>query len=199
MITERGVRDRLWSVAGRQRGYFTAADALGAGYSYQSQYFHQQHGNWQRVNRGVYRFREYLDLPAQDTDQFVPWFLWSRGRAVVSHLSALAVHDLGIANSERIHLTVPLNFRQKADNVLLHRAHLAESDIEQHEGFRVTTPLRAVAETAAAGMDQDVVDSAVADLLGRGTVSRRRLAHLAQELGARTELSIERALRAEAG
>lgn len=199
MLTERGSRDRLWHVASRQRGYFTAAQALQAGYSYQAQQFHKQRGNWTPIDRGIYRFREYLDLPSHDTDHFVRWSLWSRGRAVVSHASALAVHDLGIANPAEIHLTVPPAFRQKNSAVVLHRGDLAEVDIEQHEGFRVTTPLRAVVETAASGADQDVIDSAVTDLLSRGAASRQRLLHAAQQLGPQAELGVERALRAETG
>jgi predicted transcriptional regulator of viral defense system len=198
VLGERGSRDRLWQLASRQRGYFTAAQALHAGYSYQAQRFHRQRGNWTQVDRGIYRFREYLDLPSQDTDHFVRWSLWSRGRAVVSHVSALAVHDLGIANPSETHLTVPPGFRQEDSAVVLHRDELTDTDVEQHEGFRVTAPLRAVVETAAAGMDQDVVDAAVAELLGRGLTSRRRLLHAAQELGPRAELAVERALRAEA-
>ncbi|MCA1707362.1 MAG: hypothetical protein LC808_30485 [Actinobacteria bacterium] len=198
MLTERGPRDRLWHVASHQRGYFTAAQALQVGYSYQAQQFHRQRGNWTQIDRGIYRFREYLDLPSEDTDHFVRWSLWSRGRAVVSHASALAVHDLGIANPAEIHLTVPPGFRQKDRPVVLHRSELADKDIEQRQGFRVTTPLRAVVETAALGADQDIVDAAVTELRDQGVVSRRRLLHAAQELGPRAELAVERALRAEA-
>jgi len=192
---ESGRRDRLWQLAARQRGYFTAAEARAIGYSYSAQQFHKDRGNWVQVDRGIYRFREYLALPSHDTDHLVPWALWSRGRAVVSHTSALTVHDLGIANPNEVHLTVPPGFRQNAKAVVLHRATLAESDIEEHEGFLVTTPLRALLETALAEMDQDIVDSAATELLERGALTRRRLLHAAQEVGPRAELAIERALR----
>ncbi len=114
-----------------------------------------------------------------------------------SHTSALAVHDLGTANPSRVHLTVPPGFRQKNAAIALHHADLDRSEIEQREGFRVTTPLRAIAETAEVDADQDVLDSAVADLLNRGTATRRQLLHAAQRLGARAELGVERALRVE--
>ncbi|MGK4905781.1 type IV toxin-antitoxin system AbiEi family antitoxin domain-containing protein [Streptomyces albus] len=195
MLGDDTTRDKLWRIAARQRGYFTAAQALKAGYSYQAQHFHVGRQNWIRIDRGIYRFREYLELPSADTDHLVRWSLWSRDRAVMSHTTALAVHDLGIANPAEIHLTVPPGFRAKDSAVVLHRANLAAADIEQHEGFRVTTPLRAIAESAAAAVDQDLVDSAVADALFRGLTSRRRLLHAAQELGARAELGVERALR----
>jgi len=198
VLKERRPRDQLWRLAAGQRGFFTAADALAAGYSYQAQRFHKQRGNWLQVDRGIYRFREYLDLPSEEADHFVRWSLWSRGRAVVSHVSALAVHDLGIANPVEINLTVPPGFRRANAAVVLHRATLADGEIEHHGGFRVTTPLRSVVETAAAGGDQDVIDASVAELLGKGGASRRRLLHAAQEFGPRAELAIERALHARA-
>ncbi|MFG3656731.1 hypothetical protein [Streptomyces sp. NPDC047706] len=188
-------RDALWRIASGQRGYFTAAQALEVGYSYQAQRYHAQRGNWTAVDRGIYRFREFDVLPGGEDDHLVRWSLWSRGRAIVSHTTALSVHDLGTANPSQIHLTVPPGFRQKDDAVILHRAELAQDEIEERDGYRVTTPVRAIIECAAAQVDQDVVDSAVAEALERGLATRRRLLHTAQRLGARAELGIERALQ----
>ncbi|MGB6165143.1 MAG: hypothetical protein WCF33_24100 [Pseudonocardiaceae bacterium] len=126
-------------------------------------------------------------MPSEENDYLVRWSLWSRERAVVSHASALAVHDLGTANPSRVHLTVPPGFRQKDAAIALHHADLDRSEIEQREGFRITTPLRAIAETAEADVD----------LLNCGTATRRQLLHAAQRLGARAELGVERALRVE--
>jgi predicted transcriptional regulator of viral defense system len=197
VLSDDTVRDRLWRIAGRQRGYFTAAQAVTVGYSYQAQHFHVRRRNWIRVDRGIYRFREYQELPSSETDHLVRWSLWSRGRAVVTHTPALAVAGLGTANPAEIHLTVPPGFRQKDPAVVLHRATLTDVEIEQHEGFLVTAPVRAIVECAAAAVDQDVLDSAVAEALERGMSTRRRLLHTAQELGARAELGVERAMRAE--
>ncbi|MGI5274542.1 type IV toxin-antitoxin system AbiEi family antitoxin domain-containing protein [Nonomuraea sp. CA-218870] len=190
-------RVRLWRRAARQRGYFTAAQALEDGYSYQSQYFHVHRGNWIRVDRGVYRFREFTDLPAGEEDHLVRWALWSQGLAVVSHATALGVHDLGIANPTKIHLTVPPGFRRRNQAVALHTDELPVDQIEEREGFRVTRPVRAVAETAADGADQDVIDSAVTELLDRGVATKNQLLRAAQQAGPRAELAVERALRAE--
>lgn len=190
-------RDMLWQLASGQRGYFTAAQAVEAGYSHQTQRFHAQRGNWLRVDRGLYRLREFSVLPGDDHDHLVRWWLWSKKRAVVSHLSALAVHDLGIANPSEIHLTVGPGFRQRDERVVLHHAELRPEEIEDREGFRVTTPVRAIAESAADAVDQDVIDSAVAELLERGETTRSRLIRAAQHLGSRAELGVERALRAE--
>ncbi|MGY3201481.1 type IV toxin-antitoxin system AbiEi family antitoxin domain-containing protein [Streptomyces sp. TE5632] len=191
-----GRRSALWRTAAGQRGYFTAAQAVDAGYSHQAQHYHAQHGNWLVVDRALYRLPEFSDLPSEGDEQLVCWSLWSKGRAVVSHATALAAHDLGTANPSRIHLTVPRGFRQKSDAVILHRAELTQPDVEDRMGYRVTTPLRAIAECAAAGEDQDVLDGAVSEALERGMVSRRRLLHAAQLLGPRAELGVERALEA---
>ncbi|WP_166029160.1 type IV toxin-antitoxin system AbiEi family antitoxin domain-containing protein [Streptomyces chilikensis] len=189
-------RAALWRTAAGQRGYFTAAQAVDAGYSYQAQRYHAQHGNWLVIDRALYRFREFSDLPGEGDEQLVRWSLWSKGRAVVSHTTALAAHDLGTANPSRIHLTVPRGFRQKSDAVILHRAELTESDVEERMGYRVTTPLRALTECAEDGEDQDILDGAVTEALAQGIVSRRRLLHAAQTLGPRAELGVERALGA---
>ncbi len=188
-------RAALWRVASGQRGYFTAAQARDTGYSYQAQRHHAKRGNWIFVDRAIYRFREFDTLPGGEHDHLVRWALWSKGRAVVSHTTALSVHDLGTANPSEIHLTVPPDFRQRNNTVILHRAVVARDEIEEREGFRVTTPVRAIAECAAAHVDQDAVDSAVAEALERGLTTRRQLLHGAQRLGATAVLGVERALR----
>ncbi|NJP99543.1 hypothetical protein HCK00_03045 [Streptomyces sp. PLAI1-29] len=189
-------RGALWRIAAGQRGYFTAAQAVESGYSYQSQRYHAHRGNWVSVDRGLYRLPEFSDLPTEGDEQLVRWWLWSKGRAVISHASALAAHDLGTANPSRIHLTVPRGFRQKSETVILHRAELRAADVEHRQGYRLTTPIRALVESAADGYDQDVLEGAVAEALERGMVTRRGLLHAAQLLGSRAELGVERALGA---
>lgn len=193
-MSEETRRKRLWQIATAQRGYFTAKQALEAGYAYPLQHYHREQGHWRRIDHGIYRLDDYLLFPGEDTDHFVRWALWSHDRAVVSHTSALAVHDLGIANPATIHLTVPPRFRKKHHAVSLHHASLAPDEIELHEGFRVTTPTRAIAETAAAGMDQDIVDSAVTDAMSQGLTDREALLEAAERLGERAKRGVTRAL-----
>jgi predicted transcriptional regulator of viral defense system len=86
------LRRSLNAIAMHQAGYFTAAQAIKVGYSYQSQKYHVDHGNWDRVDRGLFRLPGW---PDRDEDRYVLWRLWSHDLAVVSHQSALVVHDLG--------------------------------------------------------------------------------------------------------
>jgi predicted transcriptional regulator of viral defense system len=186
------LRRRLLAIAARQSGYFTAAQALDAGYSYPAQRYHAKRGNWLRVDRGIYRFPEWPTGPRED---LVRWSLWSRDRAVVSHETALSLHELGDVDPAHVHLTVPPNFRQKNPGVVIHRADLTPRDVEEHEGFRVTTPLRSLLDVAAVELDLDQLGQAIAEALARGMTTRRALLDRSDEFGANAALRIERALQ----
>jgi predicted transcriptional regulator of viral defense system len=188
------LRRTLTRIAAQQAGYFSAAQALEVGYSYQVQRYHVQRGDWQRVDRGIYRL---ADWPASQHEDLVRWTLWSRGRAVVSHETALAVHELGDMMPARIHLTVPPSFRMSASAVVLHRALLDPSDVEQFEGFSITTPMRSILDTAAGGTEVDQLARTIRDARERGLLTPRSLRSRADRFGSAAALAIERALRQE--
>ncbi|WP_207756276.1 hypothetical protein [Nonomuraea cypriaca] len=71
------------------------------------------------------------------------------------------------------------------------------SEVEDREEFKVTTPLRSIAESAADAVDRDVIDSAASELLERGEATRSQIIRTAQRLGSRAELAVERALGPE--
>lgn len=181
-------------MASVQSGYFTASQALDAGYSYQAQRKHVISGDWVRVDRGIYRLLEWPSGPHED---LVRWTLWSRSRAVVSHVTALALHELGDVMPARIHLTVPTDFRRRSPGVVLHVADLPPGDVQQREGFALTTPLRSILDTAADGIEPDQLARVVGDALARGLVTRRTLRLRADEFGPEAALAVERALLQE--
>jgi predicted transcriptional regulator of viral defense system len=187
------LRRSLNAIAVYQAGYFTAAQALDVGYSYQAQKYHVDHGNWDRVDRGLFRLP---DWPTHDEDRYVLWRLWSRDVAVVSHQSALVIYDLGDANPARLHLTVPPGFRAKDTAVVIHQATLAPADVEDRDGYQITSVQRTLLDAAAGDMTQEQLDVAVADAVKRGLVAPRRLRHRVDEFGPRAALRIERALTA---
>lgn len=186
------LRRRLLALAATQSGYFTAAQALEAGYSYPAQGYHAKRGNWLRVERGIYRLPEWPTGPRED---LVRWSLWSRGRAVVSHETALSVHELGDVDPAHVHLTVPPNFRQRNPGIVIHRADLLRDDVDEHDGFRVTSPLRSLLDVAAGELDLDQLEQAIAEALARGMTTRRALLDRADEFGANAALRVERALQ----
>jgi hypothetical protein len=117
-------------------------------------------------------------------------------RHVVSHESALSVHALSDVDPPRVHLSVPDGFRKRATGVVLHHRPVPDGPVEVRAGYRVTRPVRAVAECAADGTAQEHVDAAVREALERGLATRRLLRATAAELGPRAELGVERALAA---
>ncbi len=159
------LRRSLNAVAVYQAGYFTAAQALEAGYSYQSQKYHVDRGNWDRVGRGLFRLP---DWPTRDEDRYVLWRLWSRDQAVISHESALVSYDLGDANPARLHLTAPPGFRATDPAVVIHKAILAPEDVEDRDGYQITSVQRTLFDVASGGMTQEQLDVAIADAVKRG-------------------------------
>lgn len=192
MATDRNdLRRRLNRLAYAQAGYFTAAQALDVGYSYPAQKHHADRGNWLRIDRGLYRLP---DWPSSPHDAYVRWCLWSGGRAVVSHESALSVHELSDLDPATIHLTAGPDFYARDEAVTIHTGTLSESDVEPRQGWAVTTPLRSILDVAAGDVSQEHVTEAVRGVLAAGLVSRRRLLARSDEAGARGALRVERAL-----
>jgi hypothetical protein len=75
----------------------------------------------------------------------------------------------------KLHVTVPKNFRKKApETCVLHYHDLAEEDIESHEGFLVTTPLRTIKDVAEGDLSPEYLIKALHDALNRGIVRRKQ-------------------------
>ncbi|MEX0832685.1 MAG: type IV toxin-antitoxin system AbiEi family antitoxin domain-containing protein [Actinomycetota bacterium] len=187
----RELRRRLFQVAGSQSGLFTAAQALKAGYSYAAQKYHVDHGNWKRVDRGIFRLAEW---PPERHEGLIRWVLWSGGKGVISHETALSVYDIGDADPIRVDLTVPSPFRKTAPGVKLHRGVLPERDVTMFEGVRISTPTRSLLDTAAGYLDGDQFATAVSDAIRNGKTSRGELLRRADAFGAEAALRLERAL-----
>lgn len=185
-------RQRLFhDVAADQRGYFTAAQARDVGYSYQAQAHHVGAGNWIRVDRGLFRLAEWVP---EVNDELARWALWSSGRGVISHESALGVHQIGEFEAVKVHLTVPRNFTMADPAVVIHRASLETQDVVDGGGFRLTSVVRSLIDVAAAGVDLDQLARAVDEARERGLVSIKGLRTRAEAIDLRAALAIERAL-----
>ena len=185
------LRQELMRLAFSQAGYFAAAQAVDIGYTYQAQKYHVDHGNWVRVDRGLFRLPHWQPGPE---DAFVRWTLWSGGRGVVSHESALAVHELSDVDPARIHLTVGEDFHARDDAVVLHYGSPSEDEVEPRMGWSVTTPIRTLLDVGASDLSQEHVDAAVRDALEKGLITRRRMLRATDGADPRAALRVERAL-----
>jgi predicted transcriptional regulator of viral defense system len=191
-IDRRDLRRRLFHLAAEQGGYFSAAQAKALGYSYQAQAHHVASGNWLRFDRGLFRLSEWIP---ELHDDLIRWTLWSRGRAVVSHQSALAFHSFGELESPKVHLTVPPGFSLRDDAVTLHIADLPAEDIVAHAGFRTTTVLRSLVDVASGPIDEDQLSRAIQQARDAGLLTVRQLRARAEAVDLRAALHIERALQ----
>lgn len=192
VVSRRDTRRRLFKLAADQAGYFTAAQAKALGYSYQAQAHHVGVGNWLRFDRGLFRLAEWIP---DVHDELARWTLWSKGRAVASHETALAVHAIGELESARVQLTVPPGFTMRDDAVVLHHVDLPDGDVTAHVGFRVTTPVRSIIDVAAQAPDEDQLARVIEEARRAGLLTYRKLADRAEIVDARAALYIERAIR----
>jgi predicted transcriptional regulator of viral defense system len=166
-------RAKLFEVAQQQAGHFTAKQALEAGYSSRLQHYHNKRGHWFRIDRGLYRLKEF---PAGKHEDLVRWTLWSGGHAVVSHESAAAVHELGDILPSRVHLTVPPGFRRRLPlGVIIHRNRLSTAETQEGEGYRVTTPLRTIIDLLRSATESDWLLATIREAIQRGAVRRAAL------------------------
>jgi predicted transcriptional regulator of viral defense system len=120
--------------------------------------------------------------------------LWSHGLGVLSHETALSVHQLSDVDPVKIHMTVPEGFRAKDPALVLHTCQLPEADVEEHEALRVTTLLRTLADVAASDLAQEHINKAVMDALEQGKVTRRSILQRSDKLDDHAALRLERAL-----
>ena len=187
------LRQALYRLAAGQAGYFTAAQALDLGYSYQAQKYHVDHGNWARVDRGIFRIPEW---PSSVNDSLVRWVLWSKHRAVVSHDSAAVVHNLGLLNPAKVHLTVPPGFRMDDPALVLRRRQLPNADVVLFDGVVVTTVARTVLDVIDTQFDEELIASVVDDALDTGAMSALQLHRRLGELGDKGRWRAERILAA---
>ena len=143
--------DRLRAVAAAQGGFFTATQAKSAGYIDEVHGYHVTRGHWKRHDRGIYSL---VDVPLSPYAEVIRWSLWTRDRedrvqGVASRETAAWIHGLIPEPPARIHLIVPKSFRKRADEgdpLELVKADLTDDEVVQHEGFRVTSLRRTVAD-----------------------------------------------------
>ena len=173
----------LSALARDQGGYFTTKQAIQAGYGYKHLDYHETAGNFVRVGHGLYRLPT---VPPAEHDDLIRLSLWSRNRsdtpqAVVSHESALVLHELTELLPSRIHVTVPPKFRKPAPRgCVLHKSSLATEDIEEWVGFRATTPLRTLLDAAVGDVSREQLEKAVKLAMTRGVVRRAKLLEAAR-------------------
>lgn len=176
--------NRLYEIAEEQAGYFTAAQAREAGFSWERLSNSVKSGKFQRFAAGVYRLTLFPHQPHEDL--FAAW-LSAGPQAVVSHQSALAYYDLSDVLPGKIHLIIPSTASRRRANICLHTHRLAPDEITVRGGLRVTTAARTIADAASGGLAEELVRQAVGEALQRGMVSVSQLKAQAERRGGRAK------------
>jgi len=169
--------NRLFLKAAAQDGLFTTKQAAEAGYSPQLLVHHIHAGKVARLRRGIYRL---VHFPAGGHEELVAAWLWSELQGVVSHQTALALHELSDALPSHVHLTLPTawrhrRFRVPAD-IVLHHADVPRADRAWFGAVPGTNPRRTLNDCARDGFSPELLRQAAQQALRRGLVARTELA-----------------------
>ena len=168
---------RLHEMAQSQQGFFTTKQAIRAGFSEKTHSYHVNARNWIREHRGIYRL---ADFPTPERPDLMLWYLWSQDRqeqpeGTYSHDTALSLHELSDIMPSKLHMTVPREFRRNSKTpeiLLLHRAQLDPSEVQEVHGVRVTRVLRTIMDLLRSGhVDRSQLKLAVDEAIRLGLIA----------------------------
>jgi predicted transcriptional regulator of viral defense system len=169
---------QLHEIAQSQQGFFTTKQAIRAGFSEKTHSYHVNARNWIREHRGIYRL---ADFPTPERPDLMLWYLWSQDRqeqpeGTYSHDTALSLHELSDIMPSKLHMTVPREFRRNSripEILVLHRAQLDPTEVQEVHGVRVTRVLRTIMDLLRSGhVDRSQLKLAVDEAIRRGLIAR---------------------------
>jgi predicted transcriptional regulator of viral defense system len=189
-------RRTLVQLAGERGGVFTASAARAMGVSSSSLAYHARTGAIERLGHGVYRL---ADFPSSPHEPLIAAAAALGEDAVVSHESALQLYGVSDVAPSRLHFTLPRSRRYvtvPAGDVEVHTTTqpLAPDEVVQHEGFRATSLIRSIVDSARAHTAPEQIVMAVREGLRRGLLNRPDLERMMQTGPAQVRTLIERGI-----
>ena len=177
-------------------GYFTRRQALECGLSDVQLFYHSQTGRFGRVHQGVYRLRDY---PSSSLEPVVAaWLAVGREKTVVSHESALELHNLSDVIPIAIHLTVSRTSHNlpKLPGVRIHTTTRPSipTDFVWRDGIRVTSVSRSILDSAEKGTAPEQIDMAIRQAIERGWTTSNRLLDASTQRSLRVRRLVEQAI-----
>lgn len=175
--------DRLYEIAAAQEGLFTTQQAAEAGYSPQLLVHHIRGGRMLRVRRGIYRL---VHFPAGEHEELVTVWLWSEQAGVLSHETALALHELSDVLPAQVHLTLPAAWKTRRfrvpEGVVLHHADVEHMERAWTGPVPITSVARTLNDLARSGLSPELLRQAALQALRRGLTTRNELAEVEHAL-----------------
>ena len=184
--------EALYQIAEQQGGYFSAAQAREAGFSYSLLSYHMHNGRFERVRPRVYRL---VRFPASSYEDLHVAALQAGPEAVISHDSALALYDLSDRLPDQVHVTIPRTGSRRRPELKLHTNQLKPEDATSYEGLPVTTVSRTLVDVATAGLAEEQVRQAIREALHRGLDTRESLVRRATAHGGRIKRLVGETVR----
>jgi predicted transcriptional regulator of viral defense system len=186
----------LYRVAESQAGYFTAEQAVNAGMDHSMLSYHSRSGGrYQRVRRGLYRFRDFPSAPHEHV--MAAWLPLRDAGAVVSHETALELHDLSDAIADAVHLSLSRAERgqRRRQGVRLHTLSdpPGKAEVRNLAGLPVTSPERTIVDVLETGAQPEQVEMAIDQAVARGLTTPRRLTAAAAHRSGRIRKLVQRA------
>lgn len=183
--------DQLYEIAESQAGYFTAAQARGAGFSWERLSSNAKTGRFQRISRGVYRLTHFPSSSFEDL--FVAW-LRTGPSSVISHESALSVYELSDLLPSEVHVIIPRTASRRRQGIRLHTNRLEPDEVTVREGLPITTVERTIADVAQSGQTEEQIRLAIQEALQRGLTTKKDLCLQADRHGGRAARLIHKAI-----
>lgn len=170
--------DELLELAADQHGLVQARNAAAHGIDPAYLRRWALAGRLDRVGHGLYRVPA---LAGSLHEEYLQAVLWAGGRGVISHSSALALHELANVNPSRMHITVPTTYvPRRAGGTLyrLWRRNLDPADITTVDDVPVVTAYRAIIDAAHSGEDPEMVKQALRTARSRHDLTPAQVARV---------------------
>ena len=181
---------RIWEqafeLATDQYGFITFSDILALGANPVRLRRWHQSDKIDRVGHGIYRFKQ---IPTSRMDPYMLATLWPSGRGVLSHDTALELHELCDINPDKIHLSLPVNYRprrQGGEQYVLHHDDIKDDELAWHEGVRIVTPEVAIRQAIQGAVPIHLVRQAIDKARRLGLVPKRILNSWIKQIEERT-------------
>ncbi len=169
----------LLRLAGEQHGYFSTAQAEEHGLSRRALLHRADNGRFEHLHYGLWRLAHWPIDPKDDLYAIAVRAPF----ATFSHETALSLLELGDIIPSEIHVTVPEKSGLKPrPGLRIHRSRTgAERERVFRDGLWVSTPTRALLDTADTGYDPSQLQAAAREARSRGLLTlddQRRLSRI---------------------
>jgi predicted transcriptional regulator of viral defense system len=170
---------RLSELAVRQDGYITPSQARHVGYSDDVFLSLLPAGKIELGAADVYHLAHF---PRAEREDLIVLWLQTDRRGIISHETALYLHDLCDILPSHLHVTVPPGWtpgdRNLAADVEIRHADVPEQDIRWLGPVPYTAPLRTVRDCIEVGVSPELIEQAIAEGIRRGLFTEADFPHL---------------------